>query len=190
MSHVKQIFFLCITVLLAGCAQLRPAVQPETPAQEEMSQPEKTPDFLPWGRIGARIASGHAGVRVTDIIPDSPAEQAGILPNDTILSINKQRCTDVDETIRHIRSIKPDTTIEIIVYRAGNHMPFSVSVTSFDRDEQLVMMMESAIRAQDYARAIDLLSIIESPEDRGSVNLHEKEIVRLKNLLPEQYQPE
>ena len=190
MHNGKLTMFLFSAMLLAGCAQLRPAVQADETPPEEKVQAEVKPDVLPWGRIGARIASGHAGVRVTEVIADSPAAHAGILPNDTILTINQQRFSDVDAAIRYIRSTKPGTKIEVLVYRGGSHMPFTVLVNGFDRDEQLVMMIESAISAQDYARAISLLSLLAEPQNRKGEHPGEKEIERLKNLLPQHYQPE
>ncbi len=49
----------------------------------------------PWGRDGT--GTGSAGVMVQDVVPDGPADQAGLAAGDLITAVDSQSITTVDE---------------------------------------------------------------------------------------------
>lgn len=78
--------------------------------------------------IGVYVALNETGgVVVLDAIPESPAEVAGILPEDIIKAVDGTDVTGMtlDETVALMRGL-PDTTVEVTVDRKGESKTFSI----------------------------------------------------------------
>lgn len=61
----------------------------------------------------------HDGVRVLQVVPDSPAAKAGLKMGDRILALNGQHTTGYADVIQMIGTLEPYTEIEILVDRYG-----------------------------------------------------------------------
>ncbi len=59
------------------------------------------------------------GVLVTDVIKNTPAEQAGIQAGDLITQIEDQTMHDVDQLTQYIQSLEPGQDIDIRIHRNG-----------------------------------------------------------------------
>ncbi|MCG8378276.1 MAG: PDZ domain-containing protein, partial [Proteobacteria bacterium] len=57
------------------------------------------------------------GVLVTAIMRNGPAENAGIVPGDIMISINGQNVASPDQAIETITDIEPGTEIKIKILR-------------------------------------------------------------------------
>lgn len=61
------------------------------------------------------------GVRVRDVFPDSPAEQAGIKPRDILLSINDRRVESNAQLTTALRQLPPDSEIAVRIKRDSEY---------------------------------------------------------------------
>src|ERR1019366_9919668 len=61
----------------------------------------------------------EAGVEVTRIAPDSPAEKAGIKTGDVITQYNGQRVDGMDQFCRLVRETPPGHEVKIGIIRNG-----------------------------------------------------------------------
>lgn len=63
-----------------------------------------------------------AGAMVTMIYSGDPADRAGVKPGDIILRINSQDIDDPHGLTRYIGSLKPDSKVEIVVWRESRKL--------------------------------------------------------------------
>ncbi|MFQ5598079.1 MAG: ChaN family lipoprotein [Nitrospiria bacterium] len=99
----------------------------------------KTPDLpLPfsdyiWGvpyrelqekkiRLGVFIERFQAGIRISKVMPDSPAQQAGLAPGDIVMSFDGQTMTDPFDLTYAVQQQKPGATVKIVVIRKGKQI--------------------------------------------------------------------
>jgi S1-C subfamily serine protease len=68
------------------------------------------------------------GVIVQEVVPDSPAAQAGIQPGDVITAINGTETTTAENFIAELRKTKPGDRIELTVVRGGKTARIPVTV--------------------------------------------------------------
>ncbi|WP_026922503.1 S1C family serine protease [Glycomyces arizonensis] len=71
--------------------------------------------------IGAELGESDLGVGVTlsRILPDSPAEQAGLQDGDVLTSFDGQTVTENTELVALIRKLAPGTTVTVVYERDG-----------------------------------------------------------------------
>ncbi|MFB4167846.1 S41 family peptidase [Virgibacillus sp. JSM 102003] len=83
--------------------------------------------------IGAEVSSVNGKVTIVAPIKDSPAEEAGLRPNDKILSVNDESVVGMDlyEAVEKIRGEK-GTEVVLEVQRAGVSEPFDVKIVRDD----------------------------------------------------------
>ena len=84
----------------------------------------------------------RTGVRIVKPFEDSPAERAGLLPKDVILSVDDEDVTEMllDEAVRLIRG--PQGTKVVLLVQRGEGEPFDVEVT---RDRVEIPILRSEI---------------------------------------------
>ncbi len=83
----------------------------------------------------------RTGVRIVKPFEDSPAERAGLLPKDVILSVDDEDVTEMslDDAVRLIRG--PQGTKVVLLVQRGESEPFDVEVTR-DRVEIPILRTE------------------------------------------------
>jgi hypothetical protein len=79
-------------------------------------------------RSGARL--GIRGLNIEEVVPDSPAEKAGLVPNDRITEFAGKTIEDFEQLTREIARCKPGDTVAIKVLRGGETIDKTVT---FDR---------------------------------------------------------
>jgi serine protease Do len=62
---------------------------------------------------------GKGGAIVSTVNPRSPAANAGVLPNDVILEVNRTPVTSVAQISRELQSAQPGSTVFLLVWRVG-----------------------------------------------------------------------
>lgn len=71
------------------------------------------------------------GAYISDVVPDSPADRAGIQIDDIITKINGDRVSDNDDGLAGIISnYKPGDSVQIDLWRAGETKTFNVVLSS------------------------------------------------------------
>ncbi|MDZ5623634.1 trypsin-like peptidase domain-containing protein [Nocardioides sp. HM23] len=82
--------------------------------------------------IGARVQTGGPaefdGATVDEVIPDSPAQDAGLQNGDLITHVNGDRVTDGIALIVAIRTHQPGETIEFTIRRDGDEQTIQVTL--------------------------------------------------------------
>jgi len=71
----------------------------------------------------ARVDANTKGVVVTDVQPDSPANEAGIEPGDVIIELNKAPVASVGDYKKAIKAIKPGSSA-LLRLRRGNAVEY------------------------------------------------------------------
>src|SRR5690606_5389170 len=79
--------------------------------------------------IGAEVSMVNGRVTIVAPIKDSPAEAAGLRPNDQVLKIDGEDIEgwDLNEAVSKIRGEK-GTEVTLEIYRPGVEQPFEVSI--------------------------------------------------------------
>lgn len=111
------------------------------------------------------------GVFVIEVMPDSPAEEAGIKHGDVITHVNDKLVDDEEELCKDLNKLGPGKEVNLCVIRegkkenikaeleeapAGHH--FAGASGSEDRDEEMMgMCHENAQRIQEMERKIHRL---------------------------------
>lgn len=87
------------------------------------------------GQAGKALGpKGFLGIEYNDsliiirIIPNSPAEDAGLKAGDRIVSINGVKPVSQDQVVELIAKNRPGSVIEIIVSREGQKMAFKATL--------------------------------------------------------------
>jgi serine protease DegQ len=68
------------------------------------------------------------GALITDVVPRSPAQQAGLRAGDVLVAVNNKPVTDYASTLNLIAALKPGTVAPLKVVRANDEIEFRVNV--------------------------------------------------------------
>ncbi|MBI3055244.1 MAG: Do family serine endopeptidase [Betaproteobacteria bacterium] len=68
------------------------------------------------------------GALITDVVPRSPAQQAGLRAGDVLVAVNNKPVTDYASTLNLIAALKPGTVAPLKVVRANEEIEFKVNV--------------------------------------------------------------
>lgn len=127
--------------------------------------------------IGAEVSLVDGKVTIIAPIKDSPAEKAGLRPNDQILKVDDQELEDMDlnEAVEHIRG-EEGSEVVLSVQRKGASKPFEVELV---RDEIPIETVESDMTKIDGKKTgvLDITSFSETTSDEFSeaLDMLEKE---------------
>ncbi|HEX6208831.1 MAG TPA: trypsin-like peptidase domain-containing protein [Actinomycetota bacterium] len=82
-----------------------------------------------WRPLPPRVAERlgrHAGVEVVEVVPGSPADRAGLRPEDLILDVGGESVTDVGDLQRLMVAELIDADVRVRVFRDGDVVEVSV----------------------------------------------------------------
>jgi serine protease Do/serine protease DegQ len=97
------------------------------------------------------------GVIVTDTIPDSPADKAGVKRGDVILSVNGKAIKDHDELRLFISQMAPGSKVALGVSRDGKPLVLAVTLTQFsERPNELLDGIEVGKLTDDVRRHLGI----------------------------------
>jgi serine protease Do len=66
-----------------------------------------------------RLPAGKGGAIVSSVSRSSPANNAGVLPNDVILEVNRRPVSNVTQVKRELDTAAPGSTVLLVVWRMG-----------------------------------------------------------------------
>lgn len=69
--------------------------------------------------LGVTVVDSDQGVRVRQVMQNSPAEQAGIRPGDEILAISGRRLNQAQQLVQLVRNEDPGSDVDIQILRNG-----------------------------------------------------------------------
>jgi carboxyl-terminal processing protease len=133
--------------------------------------------------IGAEVGMVDGKIVIVSPFKNSPAEKAGIKPNDQILKVNGKSVEglDLNKATLKIRG-KKGTTVELEIARKGLKEPLSIDVK---RDEIPLETVHSSIKKQD-GKKIGYIEITSFSEDTAAdfkKDLKALENDRIKGLV-------
>ncbi len=81
------------------------------------------------GVSGAFVTEeGRAGALITEVIPGSAAEQAGIQVDDVIVSIDGVPIQGIDDLAAQVRTHRPGEIVEVVLLREGEEIVYQVAL--------------------------------------------------------------
>jgi membrane-associated protease RseP (regulator of RpoE activity) len=81
------------------------------------------------GRLAkAMDVKTHEGALVTEVIADSPAEEAGLKDEDIIVEMDGNKISDADDLRGAVRKLKPGTKVNLVVMRKDERKTFTASI--------------------------------------------------------------
>ncbi|WP_448595048.1 S1C family serine protease [Thermoflexus hugenholtzii] len=80
----------------------------------------------PW--LGVVVTHDADGARILQVVPNSPAEEAGLRPGDRITAVNGETVNDRHPLPEILRRHRPGETVRLTVIRDGQERTFSVTL--------------------------------------------------------------
>src|SRR5689334_3359244 len=137
----KYVPTLLAAIILATGIALAQDVAPPTPPQAPEDFGNAFSFFVDGnGFLGVygeditndNIAKYHLsqprGVGITQVVPDSPAQKAGLRKDDVILRIDGENVTSVRKLNRLVSEIAPDHSVRITISRNGSEQEISATI--------------------------------------------------------------
>lgn len=129
-----------LLVLAAGVAFSKPE-----PAEKEPPNVEKR-IWAGFPRSGMRLGvilsdeqnARDAGVRVERVIPDSPAERAGLKKGDVLLSLDGEKVSNPSEVRDFLRDLEEEKEVQVEILRDGD--PMTIQITPEEQEGFRMML--------------------------------------------------
>ena len=83
-------------------------------------------------KMGVMIENTEQGVKVTEVVNESPAAKAGIKAEDIIISVDGQNITDVEGLIHQITSKKPGDVVDVDLKRNDSKISIEIPISKTD----------------------------------------------------------
>jgi S1-C subfamily serine protease len=84
--------------------------------------------FAFLGVVGEDIRTGRAGAKVTEVLDDSAAADAGIELDDIIVSIDGDRVQGIFDLASLVRAKQPGATVDVVLVRDGSELTIPVTL--------------------------------------------------------------
>ena len=101
--------------------------------------------------LTAELAEGFGldkdvkGVAVSQVIKDSPAEEAGIKHNDVIVEFEGEPVENANEFRNRVAMLKPGTKVKLVVLRDGKRKTFTIKLTERPSEEKIAAAKSQTI---------------------------------------------
>lgn len=122
------------------------------------------------GRMRRKLKlANDDGVFVEEVVPDSPAQEAGLKQGDVITHVNGKLVDDEDELCKDLEQLGPGKAIELTVYREGKKQTMRAALEEIPaqhsglynegpgNDELREMCLENVMRIELLERKIQRL---------------------------------
>ena len=105
-----------------------------------------------------QVHDGEDGIRVGEVVSESPADEAGIRAGDVILTLRGERFADASELVRFVTGRKPGDVLPTRILRDGEEVLLSVTLARRPSDAE---REETARPSDAIAVSLDGASIHE-----------------------------
>ena len=98
--------------------------------------------------VGAKALGlpNSKGALVGDVIPDQPADKAGMKPGDVILTVNGDEVADSGDLSRKVAAIKPGEKAMMSVWRDGSKKSLTVTITERESEKPKGKAAEESVK--------------------------------------------
>jgi len=90
--------------------------------------PDPEPDSRGKGYVGVTLEENE-GLRITKVLPNTPASRAGLQEGDVILRINNHEPENLSDAIRNIGYNRPGNVVPIEIRRGDDVLKLKIKVT-------------------------------------------------------------
>lgn len=80
------------------------------------------------GVTGSDVETGQAGALITEVQPETGADEAGVRVDDLVISIGGVRVQGIADLASQVRSHRPGTTVDLVVVRDGVEVDLVVTL--------------------------------------------------------------
>lgn len=105
-------------------------------------------DLSPTLKKALDIPQSVNGALVASVVPDGPAEKAGLRVSDVVVSVSGKEVSDQRQLLREVAKLNPGSETRVLVYRDGQEREFQLTV-DHRPDEQPQVVEKSAAAAQE-----------------------------------------
>jgi len=129
-------------------------------------------------QIDEEIAEGLGlesanGALVASVVPESPADAAGLQPGDVIVGFEDAEIEDIKDLTRQVAAVRPDSEVELQVWRNGKTVELEVDLG--ENPEDLAIKASVAAGEGDESAASLGLSLVPiTPDNRQRYGIDEK----------------
>jgi serine protease Do len=142
----KYVLSFLVALILSTTSVLaqQPALPPEPPEPPEEAILNTFSLFTDGGFLGVYAENinrqnmgryhmtSARGVGITQVIPGSPAEKAGLKKDDVILRLDGENITSVRKLNRLVAEIAPDQSVKVTVSRGGSEQELTATIGKRD----------------------------------------------------------
>ncbi len=86
-----------------------------------------------WPLLGVRVADSDQGVRVVELVNDSAAANAGLMPGDVILRTNGEPITSAGTFVNRIRGMSAGDEVQLALSRDGKETTLNATLAGADQ---------------------------------------------------------
>lgn len=159
-----QLRRMIITALVAVLSVSGLGIVTAAQASQAVTAPAATPQEDGQAWLGVAILDEEAGVTITDVSPDSPAEEAGLQVGDIILSLDDTAIESGQALITALQDYAPGDSVTLTINRDGEEQ--DVALTLGTRPENLPAAGELPIIPMG-AGMLDFLGMQAQQADNG-----------------------
>jgi serine protease Do len=77
-----------------------------------------------------------SGALIATVVPNRPAEKAGIIPGDVVVEFAGKPVKDSDSLVAMVVNTKPGTTVPLVIYRNNQRKAVSITVDELDLEAE------------------------------------------------------
>jgi serine protease Do len=102
------------------------------------------------GVIGVTVSKDHlttetakafglpntSGALIATVLPNRPADKAGIIPGDVVVEFNGKPVKDSDSLVAMVVNTKPGTVVPLVIYRNNQRKTVSVTIDELDLEAE------------------------------------------------------
>ncbi|MDH5684222.1 MAG: PDZ domain-containing protein [candidate division WOR-3 bacterium] len=132
---IASYLILIFGLLVAGYCESKNEEEKNEKIQQELERTkfktETTEVIEPPGFLGIYVTSPQdgKGAKVDDIVPEGPADKAGIKKGDVILEINGEKVADEEFLVKTVRKIKPGENVILKIQSKGKIVSDTLQAT-------------------------------------------------------------